>query len=289
MNNFTQRTLSSVVYAGSVILLTYFSRGYYALIFDAVFYVIMLCALDEFHRLMGSSRFNTVVSMLTGGLLYVSVVLFTLRRAICYCGFEGTDIAVSVLWGLSGMMIFADWIAQLWLKMENPVREWGNNLVSLVMIALPFMLMPLILTIDKWLLLALFVIIWLNDAGAYIIGSLTAKLPKGNHKMFPRVSPAKSWEGLAGGIALAVLTGYIFSLFVTDYSVTEWLSMALLIAVFGNLGDLMESLMKRSIGVKDSGKFLPGHGGVLDRFDSLLLATPILFFMLIVMASFSML
>ena len=287
MNNFTQRTISAVVYSGSVILLTIFSEGYYALLFDVVLGVVMLGAVHEFHGLMVSSRFNTILSMLTACLLYESVVLFTLRNEIAYSGLEGSEIAIFVLLGLSGMLILVGWIAQLWLKQEQPVLEWGNNLVSLVMIALPFMLMPVILKVNKWLLLALFAIIWLNDAGAYIIGSLTAKFPKGNHKMFPRVSPAKSWEGLIGGILLAMLTGYIFSLFVQDYSVTEWLVMAFVIAVFGNLGDLMESLLKRSIGVKDSGKFLPGHGGVLDRFDSLLLATPMLFFMLIIMAGIS--
>ncbi len=287
MNNFTQRTISAVVYSGSVILLTIFSEGYYALLFDVVLGVVMLGAVHEFHGLMVSSRFNTILSMLTACLLYESVVLFTLRNEIAYSGLEGSEIAIFVLLELSGMLILVGWIAQLWLKQEQPVLEWGNNLVSLVMIALPFMLMPVILKVNKWLLLALFAIIWLNDAGAYIIGSLTAKFPKGNHKMFPRVSPAKSWEGLIGGILLAMLTGYIFSLFVQDYSVTEWLVMAFVIAVFGNLGDLMESLLKRSIGVKDSGKFLPGHGGVLDRFDSLLLATPMLFFMLIIMAGIS--
>lgn len=114
-------------------------------------------------------------------------------------------------------------------------------------------------------------------------GSLTAKRPSGNHKMFPRVSPAKSWEGLFGGIFFALIAGIVY--WQVGWFLYAWqaLVFALLIAVFGTLGDLMESLMKRTIGVKDSGRFLPGHGGVLDRFDSILLATPVVYLYLVIL------
>ena len=275
MNNFTQRAISSVVYALSVIVLIVFSDGCYASLFDTVLAAVMLGAVYEFHHLTGSSRFNIVFSMLTTLFLYISVVSWTPGGPFYTCLYA--NYVKDLFFILAVCMLMVGWIAQLWLKRPNPIQEWGNNLLSIVMVAVPFMLMTRILAMNKWLLLALFVIIWLNDAGAYIIGSLTAKLPKGNHKMFPRVSPAKSWEGLFGGVALALLTGYIFALYVPDYPVWQWLIMALLIAVFGNLGDLMESLLKRTVGVKDSGRFLPGHGGVLDRFDSLLLATPVIY------------
>ncbi len=99
--------------------------------------------------------------------------------------------------------------------------------------------------------------------------------------MFERVSPKKSWEGLIGGIVFALVAGYIFSLFVTEYTWCQWLIIAFTISVFGTLGDLMESLLKRTLGVKDSGKFLPGHGGVLDRFDSILLAAPVVYLVIL--------
>ena len=98
--------------------------------------------------------------------------------------------------------------------------------------------------------------------------------------MIPRVSPGKSWEGLVGGFIFSLIAGYIFSIFVKEYSLLQWLIIAFTISVFGTLGDLVESMIKRSVGVKDSGKFLPGHGGVLDRFDSILLATPVLWLLL---------
>jgi phosphatidate cytidylyltransferase len=136
--------------------------------------------------------------------------------------------------------------------------------------------------------LALFIIIWLNDSGAYIVGSLMAKRKKGNHKMFPRVSPAKSWEGLIGGFIFDLVAGYVFyqigwttGLTLTAYPLLNSLLFALTIGIFGTLGDLIESLFKRTLGVKDSGKFLPGHGGVLDRFDSLLLAVPVVYLLFV--------
>ena len=148
------------------------------------------------------------------------------------------------------------------------------------MLAWPLSLMNQILEMGEWsttryILLALFVCIWANDSGAYCVGSLIGK-----HKMIPRVSPGKSWEGLVGGFIFSLIAGYIFSIFVKEYSLLQWLIIAFTISVFGTLGDLVESMIKRSVGVKDSGKFLPGHGGVLDRFDSILLATPGLWLLL---------
>jgi phosphatidate cytidylyltransferase len=156
------------------------------------------------------------------------------------------------------------------------------------MIALPFALMNGVLMHNKFLLLALFILLWVNDSGAYIVGSLMAKRKQGNHKMFPRVSPAKSWEGLIGGLVFDLIAGYVFFRvgWTADMGLINSLLFALFGGVFGTLGDLMESLMKRTIGVKDSGKFMPGHGGVLDRFDSLLLATPIVYFLFVYLVNY---
>jgi phosphatidate cytidylyltransferase len=124
--------------------------------------------------------------------------------------------------------------------------------------------------------LCVFVFLWINDAGAYICGSLL-----GRHKLFPRISPGKSWEGSIGGgllvVAVAVLIGYYTEMYGYNdlgLSLVEWGGLGLVIVVFGTWGDLIESLFKRTIGIKDSGNILPGHGGMLDRFDSTLMAFP---------------
>ena len=156
-------------------------------------------------------------------------------------------------------------------------------LISQLMIALPLCSMCLLMSLSKWLLLALFILIWVNDTGAYCVGSLTAQRPNGNHKMAPHISPKKSWEGLFGGIAFAFLAavilyacGWFDEISANGLGLVVAFGFAFIASISGTLGDLMESLFKRSIGVKDSGRFLPGHGGVLDRFDSILLAAPLI-------------
>jgi phosphatidate cytidylyltransferase len=117
--------------------------------------------------------------------------------------------------------------------------------------------------------LSIFIFIWSNDTGAFCFGCTL-----GRHKMFERVSPKKTWEGFAGGALVAVVAGYVMSLYFNIMDMYQWMGMALVVVVFATLGDLIESSMKREMQIKDSGNMLPGHGGILDRFDSTLLAIP---------------
>lgn len=269
MSNFVQRTLSAVVYAAIVIS----SILVHSMYFGLVFLVVTMLAICEYHTLMESSRITTFLSSLSGGVLF----------AIAWMLYNNESLALGTLhlWMAFYMLILViTLVLELFLKADNPISNWGNILVSQVMIALPFALMNGIMSDSQYLLLSLFIAIWVNDSGAYIMGSLLAKRPSGNHKMFPRVSPAKSWEGLIGGYVFTLLAAYVFYKVGWVDSLRLSILLALTISTFGTLGDLMESLMKRTIGVKDSGRFMPGHGGVLDRFDSLLLATPIVYLIL---------
>lgn len=147
------------------------------------------------------------------------------------------------------------------------------SMASVVYIGLPMFCLNYLYVSTGWqLVLSMFVMIWINDTGAFCFGSLLGK-----HKMSPRLSPKKSWEGLIGGIACAAAIGVAgFYLFrqVIPFSLIAWILMGLLIGVFATWGDLFESLMKRSLGVKDAGHLIPGHGGILDRIDSLLIVAP---------------
>lgn len=272
MNNFTQRTLSAAVYAAVVISSILVHPAYFGL----VFIIITMLAIREYHGLMHSNRITTILSSLLGGVLFLIGWMLNASGNIISVSMSSVWVLVAVYM----MLLVATLILELFLKAENPITNWGHILVSQVMIALPFMLMNGILSENKYLLLALFIAIWGNDTGAYIVGSLLGKRKAGNHKMFPRVSPAKSWEGLIGGYIFTLIAGYVF--YRVGWVESIWMSLILSLAIstFGTLGDLMESLMKRTIGVKDSGRFMPGHGGVLDRFDSLLLATPIVYLIL---------
>lgn len=271
MSNVIQRTLSGTLYVVVVVA----SILVHPIFFGVLFAIISMMAVREFHQLMNSSVFSTVMAMIAAALLFVSswMLGYFLDSGEQAAGIAGMSL-------FYGILVMAALLAELWLKAENPVQNWGNFLQSQIMIAIPFTLMNFLYFADPYLLLSVFVLIWVNDTGAYCVGSLTAKRPNGNHKMFPRISPKKSWEGLIGGIVFAIAAGALltclgwFDELYSEQAYIQGMCFAFLIAVFGTLGDLMESLFKRTIGVKDSGNFLPGHGGVLDRFDSILLAVP---------------
>ena len=166
-------------------------------------------------------------------------------------------------------------VIEMFRKTSNPINNVAYTIFGQIYIVLPFSLMAYILSYDKKLLLAVFVIIWVNDTFAYLTGSLIGK-----HKLSPKISPNKSWEGLIGGLvgtwgaALLIywLEAYAKNSYI-PFTVTQWLALGTAIMIFGTLGDLFESLIKRTVGVKDSGNIMPGHGGLLDRLDSVLFAT----------------
>lgn len=276
MSNFVQRTLSGAVYVGLVVV----SILVHPIFFSVLFALITILAVREFHHLMHSDMFLTITSCIAALLMFGCAASVMIASAMGSKAAPLVGIAL-VCFIVYVPLVFVVLISELFRKAENPIHNWGYFLGSQVMIALPFSLMCCIIAIDKYLLLALFVLIWLNDSGAYCVGSLMGKRKGGNnHKMFPRVSPGKSWEGLVGGAVVAIAIGCLlaylgwFDRIAFAHCYLFGIVFSLTVVIFGTLGDLMESLMKRTIGVKDSGKFLPGHGGVLDRFDSILLATP---------------
>ena len=280
MNNFVQRTLSAIVYAGLVltsILLQPQCFGTHPLLFGVLFLIVSTLAVREFHVLVSSDIRLQSFAMIANALLFTTL----------YFLFYGDGIWSALLVAYVAIMLLA-LITQLFRENGNPIAAWGNLCASQIMVALPFALMNGVMMHNRYLLLALFILLWVNDSGAYIVGSLTAKLPKGNHKMFPRVSPAKSWEGLIGGVVFSLLAGYVFYRvgWTAELGLANSLWFAAFGSVFGTLGDLMESLLKRTLGVKDSGKFMPGHGGVLDRFDSLMLATTVVYFLFVYLTNY---
>ena len=152
------------------------------------------------------------------------------------------------------------------------------TLSGLFYILLPVSLIPFITNsslsdgYDPRILLGTLFIIWIYDTGAYIFGSLLGK-----HKMAPGISPKKSWEGLIGGLVFAFLSSIVIAQYFTLLNQVDWIVLSLIIVLTSTTGDLFESLIKREAGVKDSGKIFPGHGGMLDRFDSVLMAIPFVF------------
>lgn len=165
-------------------------------------------------------------------------------------------------------------IAQLYVHDGNPLSHLAHSILGQIYVVLPLASLSLLYMIFGWrTTLCLFMLLWLSDTGAFCVGSLY-----GRHRLFERVSPKKSWEGFFGGLILCVGASiaffYIFPESFGRFGLWHTMLFGAVVCVFGTWGDLVESLIKRSLGVKDSGNILPGHGGILDRIDSLLLAAP---------------
>ena len=195
-----------------------------------------------------------------------------------------TPSAVFIPYLLSVIYLF---ISELYTESKNAINNWAYTMLSQMYVALPLATINILAFRDiggqvvfSYLTpLSIFIFLWANDTGAYCFGSLFGK-----HKLFPRISPGKTWEGRVGGgilvLVVAAIIGYLESSNTdqmvggSTMSIPEWMGMGLVVVFFGTWGDLVESLFKRTLGIKDSGNILPGHGGMLDRFDSSLMAMP---------------
>jgi len=178
----------------------------------------------------------------------------------------------------NGLLLFLPLVAlsfvyELYTSSEKPFTNIGVSLLGVFYIGIPLALVPMIAfragVFHPNIIFGLLLLTWANDTGAYLIGSQI-----GRTKLFPRISPKKTWEGSFGGVLVAFMAAYLLSMVFKDLALKDWLVLALLVSVFGSIGDLVESMLKRSLNIKDSGNLLPGHGGMLDRFDAFLFLLP---------------
>ena len=274
MSNLVTRTLSGAVFVavviGSILLHPYAYAGVMA--------VVVVWALLELNTIINKDNmhFDKFIGVFFGISLFASSFFYA----------QGL-IAGKVFLLFIPLLTFL-FISQLYYKNLHSFRSIANSITGVVYIALPFSLCNGLvfpsgdsgfLNPDgKYvpdILLVFFILLWTNDTFAYLTGIMF-----GRHRLFERVSPKKSWEGFIGGlictIALSLLVARCFPIL----PFYHWMAVAAIIVVFGVYGDLIESLLKRNLNIKDSGRFLPGHGGILDRFDSVLLAAPMVFFYL---------
>jgi phosphatidate cytidylyltransferase len=270
MNNFIVRTITAVFFVAAIV--SCFLRAE-AMIF--LFALVTGLTIWEFTGLV-NDRENVSVNRM---ICTVAGVYFFLAMAGYNSGITHAGVFVPYLITLVYLMV-----AELYLKQPDPVNDWAYTMMSQLYIALPFSMINVLafrsvgsdITYTYLIPLSVFFFLWVNDAGAYICGSLLGK-----HKLFPRISPGKSWEGSIGGGILVMIVAVILWHLSEQYHVNdlqlsalEWAGLGLVVVIFGTWGDLVESLFKRTLGIKDSGHILPGHGGMLDRFDSTLMAFP---------------
>jgi phosphatidate cytidylyltransferase len=231
----------------------------------------------EYYALIKKSgaKPNIILGILTSLSAYILSTLIAAELL------EIKYIAVLMLFLLTAM------IAELYNKEENPFDRLAHTFFPVLYVGLPLCLFPFAAfshtglstllphncgVFSPGLIIGFFALTWANDTGAYLVG-----ITIGRHRLFERISPKKSWEGFFGGVIFAALLGWLLSGWLGVVSSFQWVVIALIVSVFGTYGDLIESMLKRSVGVKDSGNIMPGHGGFLDRFDSALVAFPVVY------------
>lgn len=262
MNNVLLRAISGAVYVAVIV------AG--ILCGDFAFLVLMLLfaslAVNEF----------LVLTTHTAGSAMTPVDSAMLRSLDCM----GAGLLCVAMWGMipTGFFAFVLYLVlrlslQLWITAVNPVESLSRSLMAQLYVGLPLALMAVVYRISPALLLLLFVLVWVNDTFAFLTGRSL-----GRHRLWERISPKKSWEGFAGGaiftVVVATLAPVIMPATFHEIPVWAFAGLGLVTTVAATLGDLVESLIKRTVGVKDSGTLIPGHGGILDRIDSILLVVP---------------
>jgi phosphatidate cytidylyltransferase len=264
-NSLVLRTITGVIFVVAIVCGIIINP----LSFASLFSIITALTIFEFCSLINSKydlHVNRVINMAAG------VFLFLAFSGFC-SNVESSRVFLPYI-----LLIIYMMISELYLKHPHPLLNWAYSMMSQLYIALPFAMLNIlyfqkgqndIITINAILPLAVFVFLWLNDTGAYCFGTLLGK-----HRLFERISPKKSWEGSIGGGLITIIVSILVAHYFDFMNVYQWMGLALVVIVFGTWGDLTESLIKRQLEIKDSGNILPGHGGMLDRFDSSLMAIP---------------
>ena len=258
VKKFIIRAISGILYGVLIIASLVIDNE---LLFDILFGLIAVLGIHEFNHLMSAEGRNIEKSLdaVGGLLLFLVPVIWVIG---------GSTLGI----GLYLAYLVARLVVQLYIKQGNPLTSLSASLMGQVYVALPLsILSSLYHFVGQYMVLAMFAFIWISDTGAYMVGCLIGK-----HRLFERISPKKSWEGFFGGLGLSIIIAALAARFIPEDFVllsgyAQWIVFAVLVTIFSTWGDLCESLIKRTVGVKDSGKLIPGHGGILDRIDSLLL------------------
>ncbi len=232
-----------------------------------IFYIVLsLLCLSEFYALVKKNITSTHSFM---G-YFIAFLLFALTAGRYFYNIDTKYFLILI------PLCSSLFIRELYKYSKNPFSDIGYTFLGIIYTVVPFIFYHGIAFIsgeyNPHLALGFFLMLWSSDTGAYLFG-----VKFGKRRLFERHSPKKSWEGFFGGVLVSVVVALIISSFYTEYAAIHWVAMALIISCFGTMADLVESMFKRSINVKDSGNLLPGHGGVLDRFDGLLISAPLVF------------
>ncbi|MBK9193965.1 MAG: phosphatidate cytidylyltransferase [Flavobacteriales bacterium] len=226
-----------------------------------LFLPVCVIAASELHNLLHfTPDTGRMRCMVIAGIAYSLIA----GNSLAPFDLTGAVVAIGLL-----LLVFVSVAMLLSRNPPDPGKELGIDLLMIALVAVPFALLTHLVAIDPHLMIGIMILLWTNETGAYLTGKFFGK-----HKMIPSISPKKTWEGLFGGIGFTVLFAWFLHMAWPLVGLEHWLAIAVIVAVLSTLGDLLESALKRARGVKDAGDLLPGHGGILDRFDGLLLVAP---------------
>ena len=278
LKTFTTRTLTAAVFVAVLLSCIFFNY----VSFSVLFLFVSVWGLYEFYQLaekLGAKPYKAI-GLITGALVFCQAFIANSIFAEHY--------PTSKLIAICLAFLFIIFIVALFDTKANTVLNITYTITGIIYAVIPFTLLLRIACIDSSFIasntlhtiapynfhyvLGIILLIWISDVGAYLVGSFIGK-----HKLYARISPGKTWEGSIGATILTIASSYIISVWYPELALKHWVVISILVSVFGTLGDLVESMLKRQAGVKDSGKIMPGHGGILDRFDSLLFVSPFVY------------
>ncbi len=285
------RSLTAIVFV--TVLLSCMFINYISFVF--LFFIVSIWGLIEFYQLSekyGAKPYK-IIGIISSIVLYVFGVLYNSNLSLFY----HTEIIFAIVIALT----FITFVFGLFDSRKHSALNVTYTLTGILYAVVPFILLICISCTDKAFtfnhpslqsinnfapynyhyVLGVFLLIWASDSGAYFVGSLIGK-----HKLHERISPGKTWEGTAGAALLNIACAYVMAIWFNELALVHWIVISILVTVFGTIGDLVQSMLKRQAGVKDSGKIMPGHGGILDRFDSVIFVAPFVYCYLILIQSF---
>jgi phosphatidate cytidylyltransferase len=273
LNNLARRTLTGAY----IVILTLGGFWLHPISFVITGLVILVGTMYEYYLMIRNT--DTSPQMIPG--IITGVTTYALATLVASGLLESRYFLVLI------PLMLAIMITEIYRKQEKPFDSLAHTFFPVLYIALPVSLIPFSafsqtglpsllkhgeMVFSPGIIIGFFILLWVNDSGAYLAGTTF-----GRHRLMVRISPKKSWEGFFGGLILSALAAWLLSGWLGVVDRNKWIIIVLIISVAGTYGDLLESMLKRSMGVKDSGTIMPGHGGFLDRFDSTILSFPLVF------------